>query len=72
MLLSHNLVLHGRTKHIEMDILFVRECVFYKKLLIQHIPNTTQIVDTLNKSLGSAAFQDLRSNLKVTSEGHPS
>lgn len=70
MLLSHNLVLHARTKHVEMDILFIRERVVFKKLLIQHIPNTTQIIDTLTKSLGTAAFHDLRSKLKVTSEDH--
>lgn len=32
--LSHNYVLHARTKHLELDIHFVREKVSTKKLLI--------------------------------------
>lgn len=33
-LLSHNLILHARTKHIELDIDFVRERVISEKMKI--------------------------------------
>lgn len=39
-------------------------------LLIQHVPIAAQITDTLTKPLETDAFQDLRSKLKVTFEGH--
>lgn len=55
-LLSHNHMLDARTKHIELDIHFVREPVVSKKLLIQHVLATAQIVDTLTKPFDTAAF----------------
>lgn len=39
-IVSDNFVLHARTKHIELDIHFVREKAAMNKLLIQHIPST--------------------------------
>lgn len=50
-LLSHNLVLHARTRHLELDIHFVREKVASKKLLVQHVPSSSQIAYALTKSL---------------------
>nr|KYP37514.1 Retrovirus-related Pol polyprotein from transposon TNT 1-94 [Cajanus cajan] len=35
--LSHNPVLHSRTKHMELDIHFVREKVVSKNLIVQHV-----------------------------------
>lgn len=70
-LVSHNHVSHARTKRIEFDIHFIRERIIFMKLLIQLVPITAQIVDTLTKPLSTTAFQDLRSKLKPTSEGHP-
>lgn len=36
--LAHNPVLHSRTKHMELDIFFVREKVINKSLVVSHIP----------------------------------
>lgn len=52
-LLSHNPVLHARTKHIELDIHFVRERVVSKCLAIKHFLATAQIAETLTKPLGT-------------------
>lgn len=37
-LLAHNPVLHARTKHLELDIHFVREKVVGKTMHVQHVP----------------------------------
>lgn len=52
-LLSHNHVLHARTKHMELDIHFVRERVVSKSLVVQHIPGTAQLADSFTKPLPS-------------------
>ena len=36
--IAHNLVFHSCTKHMEIDVFFVREKVLAKKLSIFHIP----------------------------------
>lgn len=36
--LAHNPVLHARTKHIELDLFFVRDKVLSKQLKVAHIP----------------------------------
>lgn len=58
-LLSHNPTLHVRTKHIELDIHFVREMVVGGNMLIQHVSVATQIADMLTNPLGTTTFQKL-------------
>ena len=58
-------MLYARTKHIELDIHFVRERVVVNKLRIQHVPASAQLADMLTKPLSSFAFKDLKSKLKV-------
>ena len=48
-MLAYNLVLHAKTKHIELDLKFVREKVIQRKLEICHMPSQDQIVDVLTK-----------------------
>ncbi|KAI5388569.1 hypothetical protein KIW84_074308 [Lathyrus oleraceus] len=69
-ILLHNLVLHARTKHIELYIHFIRERVVAKKLQTRPVPATTQIANTLIKPLGSTMFVKWRSKLKVQCEAH--
>ena len=52
--LSHNHVLHSRTKHMELDIFFVREKVLQQSLIVRHIPVVDQIADILTKPLSQA------------------
>lgn len=64
-LLSHNQILHARTKHIELDIHFPHERAIAKKLKIQHVPSSVQVADKLTKPFGISAFHELWTKLKV-------
>lgn len=63
--LSHNLVLHSRTKHIELDIHFVREKVQSKALVVLlH----TRLLIGFTKPVSSSRFCELRFKLKVLND----
>ncbi|MCH95277.1 retrovirus-related Pol polyprotein from transposon TNT 1-94, partial [Trifolium medium] len=47
--LAHNPVMHSRTKHMEIDLFFVREKVISKQLSVLHVPGTDQWADILTK-----------------------
>ena len=63
--LSANPVHHCRTKHIELDIHFVREKVALGELRVVHVPTTQQLADIMTKGLPTASFQSFRSSLCV-------
>ena len=49
--LAHNSVLHSRTKHMELDLLFVQEKVLTNLIQVVHIPAVDQCADILTKAL---------------------
>ena len=49
--MSGNPVQHLRTKHIEIDIHFVREKVALGQVWVLHVPCTTQFADIFTKGL---------------------
>lgn len=65
--LSINIVMHSRTKHVEIDIYFVRDLVICGKIRVQHLPSSAQIADILTKPLSAALFQPLTLKLNVRS-----
>jgi histone deacetylase 1/2 len=65
--LAHNPVMHSRTKHMEIDLFFVREKVISKQLHVLHVPGTDQWADVLTKPLSSSHFLALKPKLKVAS-----
>jgi hypothetical protein len=64
--MSKNPVHHRRTKHIELDIHFVREKVAIGELRVTHVPSARQLADVFTKGLPSALFNDFRDSLSVT------
>ena len=64
-MLSHNPVLHSRTKHMELSLFFVREKVMQGKLLIAHVPTHEQPADLLTKAVSKGKFLWLKGKLKV-------
>lgn len=63
--LAHNPVLHNRTKHMELDIFFVRDKVLSKNLIVKHVPAQDQWADLLTKPLSAVKFLPLRDKLRV-------
>ena len=61
--LSANPVQHRRTKHIELDIHFVREKVALGDVRVLHVPSSSQFADIFTKGLPTALFQEFRSSL---------
>ena len=66
--LSANPVHHRRTKHIELDIHFVREQVALGRVRILHVPTTQQFSDVMTKGLPTPVFEEFRSSLCVSSD----
>ncbi|GJW62983.1 ribonuclease H-like domain-containing protein [Tanacetum coccineum] len=63
--MSANPVQHQRTKHIEIDIYFVRDMVTAGHVCVLHVPSRFQYADIFTKRLLTALFEDFRSSLSV-------
>ena len=63
--MSSNPVQHQRTKHIEIDLHFVRERVALGTIRVLHVPTTSQYADIFTKGLPSSLFTEFRSSLNV-------
>ena len=60
-----NPVHHRRTKHIKIDIHFVREKVALGQVRVLHVPSSHQFADIMTKGLPVQLFTDFRSSLGV-------
>ncbi|XP_055826452.1 uncharacterized mitochondrial protein AtMg00810-like [Solanum dulcamara] len=63
--LSGNPVQHQCTKHIEMDIHFVREKVARGEVRVLHVSSHYQIADIFTKRLSRILFNDFRDSLSI-------
>lgn len=63
--LSENPVHHGRTKHVELDVHFVREKVAIGHIRVVHVPTRQQLADIMTKGLSTAQFDEFRSSLYI-------
>jgi hypothetical protein len=66
--LSTNLVQHQRTKHVEIDLHFVRDYVAAGAVRVLHVPTTSQFTDIFTKGLPSSTFAEFRSSLNISSD----
>jgi hypothetical protein len=63
--LSNNLVQHQHTKHVKIDLHFVREKVAIGQIRVLHVPTTSQFADVFTKGLPSSVFEEFRSSLNI-------
>lgn len=57
--IAHNLVLHEKTKHIDIDFYFIRDYVNKGTIKTVHISTKGQVADVFTKPLGEAQFKYL-------------
>ncbi|RVW52182.1 Retrovirus-related Pol polyprotein from transposon RE1 [Vitis vinifera] len=63
--LAANPVFHSRTKHIEVDVHYVREQVLDQKLVVSYVPSVEQVVDLFTKPLSIPRFHYLLTKLNL-------
>ncbi|GJS78282.1 ribonuclease H-like domain-containing protein [Tanacetum coccineum] len=63
--LSCNPVQHQRTKHIEIDIHFLRDSVTARQVCVLHVPCCYEYADIFTKGLSYVLFEEFCSSLSV-------
>lgn len=64
-LLAHNLILHAKTKNMDIDLCFVKEKVLDGDITIMHVSFHNHLANIFTKPLSQSRFEFLRSKLSV-------
>ena len=65
MYLASNPVQHQRTKHVEIDLHFVREHVAIGHVRVLHLASSFRFPDIFTKGLPTTLFLDFRNSLNI-------
>ena len=57
--IAHNPIRHDRTKHIVIDIRFIKQKLEEGVVCMSYVPSEHQLADILTKGLNNSMFQDL-------------
>ena len=60
---------HSRTKHIELDVHFLREKIANQSFKVNYVPSSHNSADILTKALAYHPFHYLKDKLTLTSPG---
>ncbi|GJR78435.1 ribonuclease H-like domain-containing protein [Tanacetum coccineum] len=63
--MSSTLIQHQCTKHIEIDIHFVRDLVVVRQVRVLYVTSKYQCADLFTKGLPTASFEEFRTSLSV-------
>ncbi|KAL4352605.1 hypothetical protein GQ457_06G004450 [Hibiscus cannabinus] len=63
--MAANPVMHAKTKHVELDLFFVREKVLSHELLVNYVPAADQVADVFTKPISISKFEEFRHLLCV-------
>ena len=63
--ISENLVQHDRTKHVEVDIHFIKENIEAKAVELLYVKSEDQLADILTRTVNSKSFQEVLCKLSI-------
>ena len=58
--LAKNLVLHDRSKHIDVKFHFLKDCVDGGRIVVEFVETCRQLTDVLTKPLGRLRLTELK------------
>lgn len=64
-ILTEKLLFHGRTKHIKINVHFIRDKITVNELEVKYVNIMNQLTDFLTKALPTSSFEYVRSKLNV-------
>ena len=63
--IAYNPVQHDRTKHVKIDLHFIKEKMDIGLIVTKYIPSKLQLADMFTKGLSTKHFKDLTCKLRL-------